>query len=250
MFSREPAVTGRGAFSHLRVDTWPDVVYAIGDVHGCLDELLRLEAMIVDDAKAHTGSKLIVMLGDYIDRGPNAAGVIAHLCAPPPVGMERVCLSGNHETMMLAAFAAPQQLAGWLGLGGAETLGSYGLNADSLDLNDLVAIRMALGSHVPAGHLDFLQQLPLSLSLPDTVFVHAGAWPDLPIEEQSPRDLLWMRPTDTDNVRGPLVVHGHTPLAVPLISPRRINVDTGAFATGVLSAVKLRDGFPPSILQT
>ena len=105
----------------------PALVYAIGDIHGCLDQLLALEALIAEDARGIEGEKYLVCLGDYVDRGPKSAQVIEHMLAPPPAGFGRICLRGNHEDMLLGAATGGVGIADWLYFGGEETMQSYGM---------------------------------------------------------------------------------------------------------------------------
>jgi serine/threonine protein phosphatase 1 len=226
---------------HLVADTWPAALYAVGDVHGCLAQLLQLERKIVADASATAGEKWIVMLGDYVDRGPDSAGVLDHLLARPPAGFQRFCLAGNHETMMLDFLSTPRPDAAWLEYGGIETLASYGLDIRAMNWHNSRATVAALASAIPEEHIDFIRKAPLYLSLPGTLMVHAGIRPGMPLEDQSEQDLLWIREPFLDAAmpEGPRVVHGHTPASEPVVTPFRIAVDTGAYATGRLTAAKL-----------
>lgn len=239
--------------AHLQATRWPAAVYAVGDVHGCYDQLRDLEARIVADAAAEPGPKWIVMLGDYVDRGPKSAAVVEHLLAPAPEGFTRVCLAGNHEIMMLQFLERPDLSSPWLRFGGVETLASYGLSAQELGMMRGGPLKRLLTDHIPETHRAFLRTLALSLSLPRTVFVHAGLRPGpLPVDQQSEDDLLWIRhefydaPTTADR----LVIHGHTPGPEPICLPGRICVDTGAFATGILTAVRLDASSPPRFLTS
>lgn len=236
----------------LKEPTWPSVVYAVGDVHGCLAELRALESRIVADAEAFQGEKWLVFLGDYIDRGPDSAGVLDQLLSPPPAGFRRICLAGNHEAMALEFFRAPRPDAEWLKFGGLETLQSYGIAPLAMRSASASFLRAVIDSHIPAEHLVFLKQLPLTLQLPGTVFVHAGIRVGIPMDRQREMDLLWIRedffsaPPDPDL----LVVHGHTPSQEPVVTPNRICVDTGAFATGILTAVRLSENGDIRLLNT
>ncbi|WP_164854875.1 metallophosphoesterase family protein [Devosia sp. 1566] len=244
------ALTAEGERPRLRASTDPAVVYAVGDVHGCLDLLEQLEGMILADAASYAGEKWLVMLGDYVDRGPRSAGVIEHLLAPPPDGFTRLALAGNHEAMMLDFLAAPSERHHWLGLGGTQTLQSYGLTAGALRGLSGKGARAILESSIPSAHRRFIEAAPSVIETPTTIFVHAGLRPGLPLEQQSEDDLLWYRPdAATDYTAfGKVVVHGHTPLPTPLLLPSHINIDTGAFATARLTAVRLVVGHPPVTL--
>lgn len=231
------------ARTRLTADRWPAVVYAVGDIHGCVAELRLLEAAIVDDSAHVEGEKWIVYLGDYIDRGPDSAGVLDRLIAHPPQGFQRICLTGNHELMMLDYVQNPRPTSGWLSFGGMETLNSYGISS-STTLESARIVSGTLASHIPNDHLTFLAELPLMLNLPGVTFVHAGLRPGIPLDEQREEDLVFIRDAFFEAPPWPdrLVVHGHTPAAEPVIAPGRICIDTAAFATGRLTAVRLAEG--------
>ena len=234
----------------MALRSWPEAVYAVGDVHGCYDLLLQLEAAIVADAASISGDKLIVMVGDYVDRGPRSASVLDHLSGPAPAGFERICLVGNHEAMMLRFAASPSRRNLWLDNGGIETLMSYGMRADDLQEASQRSLRTLIDFHLPSEHLEFLRGLALTLSLPGAIFVHAGVRDGVPLAQQTEHDLLWSRPSPELGHGDVLVVHGHTPATEPVVTPTRICIDTGAFATGVLSAVRLAQGKAPAIITT
>lgn len=241
-----------GTRPRMTAPQWPAVIYAVGDVHGCLAEMTELERMIVDDASPIAGDKWIVYLGDCIDRGPNSAGVLDKLLAPAPNGLRRICLAGNHEAMALAYLTHGQRGTDWLGFGGREFLASYGLSASALQSLPGRARQAAIDSHIPAEHIAFLRDLPLSLSVPGCVLVHAGLRPGVPLDQQREEDLLWIRDEffSAPPQPGVLVVHGHTPAIEPVVADGRICVDTGAFATGILTAVRLMEGQAPVFLNT
>jgi serine/threonine protein phosphatase 1 len=221
-------------------------IYAIGDVHGCLDALRRLEAKIVADAATIEGRKLIVMLGDYVDRGPESAGVIDHLLEEAPAGFDRICLAGNHEQLMLDVLEGRAGLDRWRALGSDATLASYGIDSERLlHLGSSSAeVGAMIAETVPAAHLAFLRDLPVLLSTRLHIFVHAGLRPDVPVSEQSDRSLMSLRlaPSDATQLPDRYIVHGHTPVARVAMENRRINVDTGACFTGRLSALRIWRG--------
>lgn len=209
-----------------------------------------LEDMICAEAPA--GEEWLVMLGDYIDRGPRSAEVIDHLLAPAPPGFRRICLTGNHEMMMLGSLTGSGNGINWLANGGDQTLRSYGMDPQALIGEPRSRWPAQLMSLIPQEHIEFLQSLALSLSLPGLVCVHAGLRPGIAVEQQSETDLLWLRPDD-DTGTGDgrtLLVHGHTPVLEPYISANRINIDTGAFATGRLTAVTLDPSLSPRFSST
>lgn len=222
----------------LFFDEAPEVVYAVGDIHGCYQLLRKMETRIAEDAAAIKGEKWIVLLGDYLDRGPQSADVLDHLLLPPPAGFTRHCLAGNHEELMLSYLNEPDAGHMWLGLGGQDTLRSYGLDETAAKRSSAKAL---LASHIPLEHIDFLRQAPSLVSIPGFVFVHAGLRSGVPLRQQSDQDLMWIRPDDSNNPPSPdfVTVHGHTPVPSVESRPGRINVDTGAFATGILSCVRI-----------
>ena len=235
----------------LHAAEWPAVVYAIGDIHGCYDQLVALERQIADDARAIAGERWIVTLGDYIDRGPQSARVVSHLMKPLD-GFKRIALAGNHEQMMLGFLADPVGNAQWLEFGGLDTALSYGLRQRTSPAGSrwLRGVATDLASLIPEAHLQFLSHLPVSLSLPGYQFVHAGMRPGIPAGEQAEDDLLWIREPflEGGGIEGEIVVHGHTPELEPQLRPWRIGIDTGAFAGGPLTAVRLQRGLPPAFL--
>ena len=224
----------------LAFHTWPAAVYAIGDVHGCLDQLVELEALLAEDGRDFEGEKWLVTIGDHIDRGPDSRGVIEHVMGPAPVGFKRYSLLGNHEAMLLDFFENPAAHAYYLEEGGLETLASYGLDFD-VPLRSQAAARDKLAGF-PQAHADFIAALPVYLSLPGWLFVHAGIRPGIPLAMQTDDDLLWIRaPFLTSQLTGGLrVVHGHTPVRDIVATPHRIDIDTHCFHTGKLSAVRVK----------
>lgn len=218
------------------------VVYAVGDVHGCRTELLELEQRIAADAAATSRRRYIVMLGDYVDFGPDSAGVLDHLMAPPPDGFERICLKGNHEAFFGSFLEKPGSELDWLRLGGAETLASYGVEVeDPHSRRGRRQLAREVDQLVPRQHRAFLNRLSLTARVGDVVLVHAGLRPGVPLEAQKPDDLMLIREeflTD-DGDPGFLVVHGHTVTARPDVARTRIGIDTGAYRTGRLTALKI-----------
>lgn len=235
--------TNHVSVDRLHMDTWPAAVYAVGDVHGCRRQLLALESAVIEDAAAILGEKWIVMLGDYIDRGPESAGVVDHLLQPPPHGFVRHTLRGNHEQMMLDFLDDPRSNLHWLDQGGAATLASYGVDVDRTlaRLNDPEALLGQIAERVPPSHIEFLRGLPVLLGLPGWLFVHAGLRPGIGLEQQSMEDLLWIRDPFLygPGLPGIRVVHGHTPVPAPEFTPARIGIDTGCFLTGRLTGLRI-----------
>ena len=246
LFGRTSAAPA-SAVPRLNAAERPALLYAIGDVHGCLDALKALEARIVADAAGTPGEKWIVMLGDYVDRGPHSAQVLDHLTARPPKGFSRICLRGNHEEAMLDALEDPRAIDIWLGFGSEATLASYGLSASQIEElarpGRAASKQQLLHAYVPDEHIAFLRNLPVLLTVPGYILVHAGLRPGVATAAQLDRDLMWIRGEflETDHDFGAVVIHGHTPSEQPYLSARRVGIDTGCFASGMLTAVRIDD---------
>jgi serine/threonine protein phosphatase 1 len=216
-------------------------LYAIGDIHGRLDLLDRLIAAIEKDAKEQGGDSLTVTLGDYVDRGPKSRGVLDRLSSNPFPG-DFVALKGNHEALLEAFLADPKSGVHWQHLGGLETLHSFGVRVSRLkgERNYEQASKELQAALTPE-QMKFLASLRMSLTVGRYFLCHAGVRPGVPLDQQRDDDLLWIRDEflDSDLDFGMVVVHGHTPVVEPQVKPNRINVDTGAFATGRLTCVVL-----------
>lgn len=227
----------------LQLDMSDLIVYAMGDVHGCLDALLALERRIADDAVALPGRKLLVMLGDYVDRGPASAQVLDHLVAPPPPGFHRICLAGNHEVAMLDYLEGRIDLRSWLLMGAGPTLLSYGIDHDRLRQmhGNRRSIDNAVRDAIPAEHVAFLRTLPVLVESRRYVFVHAGIRPGVPMREQDENDLVLIRAPFFDNADRltRYVVHGHTPVKQAGREGMRVNLDSGAYFSGQLTALRI-----------
>lgn len=220
--------------------------YAIGDIHGRYDLLASAEAMIATDAEQLPGRKLIVTLGDYVDRGPESARVINCLMAPPPADFDRVCLTGNHETAMLSYVDGEITLTQWLAMGAEATLLSYGLDSQHLAKQYPSPRKLDefIRSSLPSDHIAFLRDLPIMLDTPSVLFVHAGINPHASIADQTDQDLVFIRGRFIKS-RTPLpklVVHGHTQVTSPEARGRRLNLDTGAFHSGKLTVARFWSG--------
>ena len=227
---------------------FPDgrVGYAVGDIHGRADLLVQLldllEARAAQDTGA-AGPPIVIFLGDYVDRGPASAGVIDLLLSGRPQGYERHYLKGNHEETMLAFMDAPMSNRAWMMQGGVETLLSYGVtppNPVGANEAEWLAAGEALRAAVPQAHIDFLNGLERFVAFGDYAFVHAGIDPARTLEDQTDEDLYWARDRFIASKRrfSHRVVHGHTPVDRPYTDERRIAVDTGAYASGVLTAAR------------
>lgn len=218
-------------------------VYAVGDIHGERELLDALYEMIEQDAKsilATGGTVVVVHLGDYIDRGSDSRGVVDRLMTPLN-GCERRFLLGNHEMALLRFLAAPETGVEWLRYGGAETLASYGVAPSLGDEARMRRLAAALRERMPQGHRAFFEKLEPYVVIGDYAFVHAGIMPGAPLERQNLGDLLWMREPflSSSAWHGRVIVHGHTITDAPEDHFNRIGVDTGAYASGVLTCVAL-----------
>ena len=211
------------------------ISYAVGDIHGRFD-LLKMALGAVDrHIRAHGQPSQLIFLGDYVDRGPESRQVVEALMTLS-AGEDCVCLKGNHEELMVEALTHARRgaYARWCANGGRETLVSYGVS--DTDHPEMV---------VPAEHVRWLTNLPLVTTDEHRIFVHAGLSPRKPLEEQSEAACLWIRERF---LRAPArdfdrhVVHGHTPLwegkpapSEPEVLEHRTNLDTAAFASGILT---------------
>lgn len=226
-----------------------DRLYAIGDIHGRADLLDRLYASIrADSAEGTAGRRLVVHLGDYVDRGRDSRGVIDRVMAPGLPGFRSVALLGNHDLMMREFLSDPMEWGpGWLAPvnGGEATLASYGVEAPRR-AEDFPRARDLFARALPAAHRAFLDGLAHYHADEPYLFVHAGIKPGVALERQSLDDLVWIREEflDSGAEHGHVVVHGHTTLPAPERRANRIGIDTGAWRTGILTAVVLGAGEP------
>ena len=227
-------------------------LYCIGDIHGRIDLLRELHDRIARDAERYDGRKSIVYLGDYIDRGLQSREVIDELMGGPLDDFEAVHLLGNHEQTLLDFLRFPEHAIGWLDWGGRETLLSYGVSLPpGLQRPDPATLRDELQANLPDTHLAFMQSLPLTHVAGDYLFVHAGIRPGVPLAEQRASDLLWIRREflECEEPHEHVVVHGHSISEEVEMRENRIGIDTGAFYTGVLTALVL-EGSEQRLLQT
>lgn len=217
-------------------------VYAVGDIHGRADLLDLLHAQIAADAKGYAGEKQIVYLGDFIDRGRDSKGVVERVLRQAPDGIKPRYIKGNHDAALLAFLEDGETYRIWKNFGAAETLLSYGVRPPLFDAPEQIEeARRALAAALPREHLKFFENLELMVTVGDYAFVHAGVRPGVAIDDQDEQDLLWIREEflSSSSAFGKVVVHGHTPMPAPVRTQNRISVDTGAYATGVLSCVVL-----------
>ncbi|MES2290030.1 MAG: metallophosphoesterase family protein [Pseudomonadota bacterium] len=215
-------------------------VYAIGDIHGrsdCLD--LLLDKIRADNEERGPAETTIVFLGDLVDRGPDSRGVVERAEA---MRTEHRCifLMGNHEEIFIKAWEGDMASARLFHrIGGRETLISYGVTEEEYDSADFERMIEMLRTHVPAEHIAFLRRFRDTYAAGDYLFVHAGIRPGTPIDEQDPSDMRWIRDKFLDDKRdhGAIVIHGHSITAGVDEQANRIGIDTGAYASGRLTAL-------------
>jgi len=222
-----------------------ETTYAIGDIHGHLEKLRQAHALIAEDRRrAGVAAAPVVHVGDLVDRGPDASGVIEFLIGGIGRGETWVALMGNHDRMFADFLAGDDLRSEWDGFdwlrpsfGGAATLASYGVAPT--EGRSVAAIRAEALARVPRAHREFVAGLPLWYRAGEAVFVHAGIRPGVPLEAQAEEDLVWIRAPflfDTSD-HGALIVHGHTPVEAATHYGNRLNIDTGAGFGRPLSAV-------------
>jgi serine/threonine protein phosphatase 1 len=219
-------------------------VYAVGDIHGRADLLIKLLEELRKDARIgnYQGRPILIFLGDYVDRGFQSKDVINVLLSNMVSPFETYFLKGNHEQAMLQFLGDPGIGPRWAEYGGAETLVSYGVQPprQRTSMEEWMQASADLHEALPNEHLHFLKSLELSVRVGDYVFVHAGVRPGVPLDQQSEHDLLWIRDDFLNDRRslGAVIVHGHTPIPKPYRDTRRISLDTGAYLSGKLTAAR------------
>ena len=231
------------------------LVWVVGDVHGCADLLDVLLYGVVEDIDLTRATVThLVFLGDYVDRGPDSRAVLDRLIALQDAKqIELHFLRGNHEDRMEAFLERSDLGAGWCDFGGRETLGSFGVHppeaSDSPEAWETAS--RALASAMMERHRRFLRRLGSSVTIGDYFFAHAGAEPGVALEKQDPQQLMWIRRRFLEHPEPfeKMIVHGHTPTPHVYVDHRRIGIDTGAYATGVLTALRLM-GRERRLLQT
>lgn len=218
-------------------------VYAIGDVHGCLDQLVTLlDRIDEDDARRGPARTTLVLLGDLVDRGPRSAQVLDLAIALRAERPTTRFLMGNHEELFLTAIdGSDEALRLFCRVGGRETVLSYGLAPDAYERMEYEALRDWLAQGVPAAHRDFMSGMEGLVEFGDYAFVHAGVRPNVPLAQQKDEDLRWIRQPFLGH-RGRferMIVHGHTITPEVDRQPGRIGIDTGAYTGGPLTAIGL-----------
>jgi len=227
--------------------------YAIGDIHGRLDLLNELiRAIDRDDEQRGVTDTRLLFLGDYIDRGPDSRAVV-ELMMKLDIGADQVVfLSGNHEEVLLATADGNRRAAALFHkMGGRETLLSYGVSAQDYDYADASGIVDLVRANIPTAHLDWLTRLRTAYRAGDYFFAHAGVRPGIPLDDQAASDLRWIRREFLSHPasHGAMVVHGHSVTAAIDERPNRIGIDTGAYASGCLTALGI-EGEDRWYLQT
>lgn len=220
-------------------------IYAIGDIHGRLDLFEALLGQIdADDAARGRARTTLVLLGDLIDRGPDSCGVVERAMR---LRDERPCvfLTGNHEEMLLRTWDGDRKMAGvFVRAGGRETILSYGVSVLDYDACDLGELTELVGRRIPRAHIEFLRGFDEWYERGDYLFVHAGIRPGVQLQHQSEVDLRWIRREFLEDERDHphLVIHGHTITEAVDARANRIGIDTGAYASGTLTAIGLEGG--------
>lgn len=229
-------------------------MWAVGDIHGRLDLLQPLvEAIVADLHESNATRKVVIFLGDYIDRGPDSRGVLRLLAGLSVVkDVEWRFLKGNHEQAMLEFLDDPSAGARWCEYGGERALRSYRLRVPDLAhrTEAWASVAADLRHKLTKREMAFLENLELCITVGDYFFSHAGARPGLALDRQSPKDLMWIRQPFLDSPAEfeRIIVHGHTPAARVYADQRRIGIDTKAYDSGVLTALKL-EGRERMLLQ-
>ncbi len=219
-------------------------VYAIGDIHGRLDLFEQLLGQIAaDDATRGPADTWLVLLGDLVDRGADSCGVVERAMELAQGGKVRI-LAGNHEEMLLGSLDNTETLRHFLRHGGKETLFSYGLSYEEYCKSTLETLLEKMHMLIPERHIAFMRAMENQIMFGEYLFVHAGIRPGVPLDEQQTPDLRWIRREflDHDTLHSHVVVHGHTISDEPVVRANRIGIDTGAFASGRLTALGLEGG--------
>lgn len=228
-------------------------VYAIGDIHGRDDLFAELIEMIeLDNAKRAPADVTLILLGDLVDRGPMSAEVVERAIKLKREYTDTRLLIGNHEECFLAALTGDvRRLRYFMRIGGAATVASYWSGSLELVEATFEDVARLLPAMVPEAHIEFLNSGENVIRIGDYVFVHAGVRPGVPLEKQALADLRWIRDDFLKDTRdhGFMVVHGHTIQDDVDERHNRIGVDTGAYQSGVLTAIVL-EGTQRSYLKT
>ena len=225
-------------------------LYAIGDVHGRADLLRRVHDRIdAEIARDRPDDWRVVHLGDYVDRGADSCGVIDFLVQRMEQDPRHIALLGNHEERFAMFLQDAAEWGNFINFGGRETALSYGVDLDAY--GEEAAAQRALAEAVPKDHVLFLDRLQLSATFGDFFFCHAGIRPGVPLDRQTQADLVWIRKPfhDHQDLHPKVIVHGHTPVAVADIRPNRVNLDTLAYDSGILTVLVV-DGADKRLFAT
>jgi serine/threonine protein phosphatase 1 len=218
-------------------------VYAVGDIHGCLTLFDKMLAQLDEDNEARAPANVsLILLGDLVDRGPDSAGVIERAIQLQESGGDVRWLLGNHEEVFLKALSGdPAAMRYFVRIGGGPTIHSYGLKGDEYLGMSFDELSEAFPPLVPERHRRFLETAEEMIAIGDYLFVHAGIRPGVTIDDQRPSDLRWIRDDflEDGSDHGCVVVHGHTIFDEVQERTNRIGIDTGAYATGRLTAIGL-----------
>ncbi|WBO20809.1 metallophosphoesterase [Sphingomonas abietis] len=217
-------------------------VYAIGDVHGCADELERLLDMIAQDHAARGPARqTVILLGDLVNRGPDSARAVQVARDLLASGTGRL-VKGNHEELFILAGRGDRRaIRTLLAVGGLTTLASFGLTDEEIHGGNYHDLALLLKQRIPRDILAFLDAAEQKIAIGDYLFVHAGIRPGVPITEQNSADLRWIRDEflTSQAAHGAMVVHGHTITETVAERENRIGIDTGAYQSGILTAIGL-----------
>lgn len=226
-------------------------IYAVGDIHGRFDLFIDMHRRIMSEIQQDRPDDWrLIYLGDYIDRGPDSCQVLEFLRRSVEADPRIIALAGNHDKGMLDFLVSANPEGIFALHGGDTTARSYGVDLDISTPEALQEGHARLLKAIPQSHVKFLTELPLSAVFGDLFFCHAGIRPGVALKKQRPEDLLWIRQAFRSHIglHPKLIVHGHTPGSIPELLPNRINLDTGAFKNGVLSAMRF-DGVEKMLIQ-
>ena len=220
-------------------------IYAIGDIHGRLDLLRQLLARIERDIADRAPARIrVVVLGDFIDRGPDSAR-IARIFAAQNSRAGFIVLKGNHEAALVDGLRGDRTaLDHWIDHGGDATLRSFGASEAEIFPCDSRTLIETVRRIIPKPIVSWLGKLPVLHRVGPYLFVHAGIRPGVPLEKQGLSDLRWIRDEflEDDRDHGVMIVHGHTICENVDEWPNRIGIDTGAYKSGKLTAIGLEGG--------
>ena len=230
---------------HVRPSVIGRLTYAVGDIHGRDDLFGKMVERIRSDSALQGERPVIVLLGDYIDRGASSRDVLDRILDLEQADWcDVVVLLGNHEETLLNFLSDPSCGVAWVEYGAGPTLASYGVQAPAMrtDLEAWEEARDEFAAAIPPAHVALLRRMRLTYRDGDYLFVHAGVRPDVPLDAQGAEDFWWIRGPFLQAKRACdyVVVHGHTPAEQPANDRWRVGLDTGAYATGVLTAMRFK----------